>query len=345
MNSNISSQPSGKDAPEFVAGSRPSLAKKFSVYSDFWARIQDAGVRQCPFFIEPILVAIYTVFFFILCPGARYPVIRNMAVLFPDSSRIANTLRAFRVFWSFANSITDAARCREDENIIDWEIEGDEYFQSFTTDQGGAIVITAHMGNYDVAAPMFAGKFGKKLNAVRAPERDPARQEYMREKFLAEATDDYEVRYNSDDKLLGIDLARALLRGEYVAVQGDRVLFDVSPLKVPVVDLPGFHMNIPKGPFVLALTSKATMLPLFAVRLRRRRYRIIVLPSFQCERKSRDHNQAIEEAASQWVEILLPVVRQYWFQWFVFEPAFFKESEPSPAVAGRDSRSKAKTTQ
>ena len=338
-------QASEDNASESDSGDRSSVIKKLSVYGDFWTRIQDAGVRQCPFFIEPILVAIYTVFFFILCPGTRNPVIRNLAVLFPDSSRIANTFRAFRMFWSFANSITDAARCREEENIIDWEIEGDEHFQSFTTDQGGAIVITAHMGNYDVAAPMFASKFGKKLNAVCAPERDPVRQEYMQKKFLAEATDDYEVRYNSDDKLLGIDLARALMRGEYVAVQGDRVLFDVSPLKVPVVDLPGFHMNIPKGPFVLALTSKATMLPLFAVRLGRRRYRIIVLPSFQCERKSRDHDQAIEEAASQWVEILLPVIRQYWFQWFVFEQAFYgKKLEPSPVVAGRDSLSKAKTT-
>lgn len=298
--------------------------KKFSVYGDFWTRLQAAGVRQCPFFIEPVLLAFHTVFFFMLCPGTRKPVIDNLSVLFPESSRFINTLRAFRVFWSFANSITDAAYCREGENIIDWEIEGEEHFRSFTSGDSGAIVLTAHMGNYDVAAPMFASKFGKKLNAVRAPERDPERQRYMREKFSAEASDDYEVRYNADDKFLGIDLARALMNGEYVAVQGDRVLFDVTPLKVPLKGLPGFHMNIPKGPFVLALTSKAAMLPLFAVRLGRRRYRIIVLPEFRCERTSRDHEQAIAQAASQWGEVLLPVIRQYWFQWYVFERAFFR---------------------
>lgn len=305
----------GADAPSF---------RKFSVYGDFWTRIQAAGVRQCPFFLEPVLLAFHTVLFFALCPGTRKPVIENLSVLFPESSRFTNTWRAFRVFWSFANSITDAAYCREGENIIDWEIEGEENFRSFVEGEDGAIVLTAHMGNYDVAAPMFANKFGKKLNAVRAPERDPIRQQYMQEKFSAEATDDFEVRYNSDNKFLGIDLARLLMQGEYVAIQGDRVLFDVSPLKVPIKDLPGLHMNIPKGPFVLALTSKAAMLPLFAVRLGRRRYRIIVFPELRCERTGRDYDQGIEEAATRWVEVLLPVIRRYWFQWYVFEPGFTK---------------------
>ncbi len=301
--------------------------KRFSVYGDFWTQIQAAGVRQCPYFFEPILLTYYTLFFFTLCPGTRKPVIDNLSLLFPESSRFTNTLRALRVFWNFSNSITDAAHCREGKNIIDWEVDGDEYFQEFTATGGGAVVLTAHMGNYDVAAPMFADKFGKKLNTVRAPERDPQRQKYMQEKFRAEATDGYEVRYNADDKFLGIDLTRALMNGEYVAIQGDRVLFDVSPLKVPLKDLPGFHMNIPKGPFMLSLTSKADILPLFAVRLGRRRYRVIVLPSFKCERKCRDHEQAIEAAAAQWVEVLLPVIRQYWYQWYVFEEAFFQEHE------------------
>lgn len=319
-------QDAEENATETVPAVPLPLIKKFSVYGDFWTRIQTEGVRRCPFFIEPVLLVFHTVFFFLLCPGTRKPVIENLSILFPESSRFINTLRAFRVFWSFANSITDAAYCREGKNIIDWEVEGDEYFRKFTAGEDGAIVLTAHMGNYDIAASMFANKFGRKLNAVRAPERDPVRQRYMQEKFSAEGSDDFEVRYNADDKFLGIDLARALMNGEYVAIQGDRVLFDVSSLKVPVREMSGLHMNIPKGPFVLALSSKVAMLPLFAVRLGRRRYRIIILPEFRCERTSRDHDQAIKEAAARWVEVLMPVIRRYWFQWYVFEAAFFEES-------------------
>ncbi len=320
------SQTPADEILEAPGASRPRWSQRFSVYSDFWTRIQTRGIRDGPFFIEPILLVFYTAFFFLLCPGTRNPVIRNLGVLFPDSFWITNVLRSFRVFWSFANSITDAIRCREGENIIDWEIEGDEYFRNLTSTERGAVVLTAHMGNYDVAAPMFASQFGEKLNAVRAPERDPARQQTMRKKFSAEASDDYEVHFNSGDKLLGIDLVQALLRGEYVAVQGDRVLFDVSPLQVPLEDVPGFHLNIPKGPFVLALTSKVLVLPLFVLRLGRRKYKIVVRPPFPCERSSRDHDQAIEEAASQWVRTLMPLVRRHWYQWYVFEQAFFPDT-------------------
>lgn len=313
------------ETPDEGQGASPSKVKRFSVYGDFWTQVQAAAVRQCPFFFEPILLAFYTVFFFLLCPGTRKPVIDNLSVLFPESSRLTNTLRSLRVFWSFSSSITDAAYCREGQSIIDWEVEGDEIFQQFASKGEGAVVLTAHMGNYDVAAPMFASKFGKKLTTVRAPERDQQRQDYMQKKFRDEATDDYEVRYNSDDNFLGIDLTRAIMRGEYVAIQGDRVLFDVSPLKVQVPGIPGFHINIPKGPFVLALTSRASILPLFAVRLGRRRYRVIIMPEFRCERTSRDHEKAVQEAAVKWVEILMPVIRKYWFQWYVFEPAFFTD--------------------
>ncbi len=329
--------PENRVAGSTQESSSPEV-KRFSVYGDFWTQIQAAGVRQCPFFFEPILLAYYTLFFFILCPGTRKPVIDNLSVLFPESSQLSNTFRALRVFWSFSCSITDAAYSREGKNIIDWEVEGDDCFQAFAAKQEGAVVLTAHMGNYDVAAPMFSGKFGKKLITVRAPERDKQRQEYMQEKFRAEATEDYEVRYNSDDKFLGIDLTRAIMKGEYVAIQGDRILFDVSPLEVPVPDVPGFHINIPKGPFVLALTSRASILPLFAVRLGRRRYRVVILPEFVCERTSRDHEEAVRQAACQWVEILMPVVRKYWFQWYVFEPAFFKdEKEASRTLLTPDS--------
>ncbi|MCF6311530.1 MAG: lysophospholipid acyltransferase family protein [Verrucomicrobiales bacterium] len=303
---------------------------KFSIYGEFWTRMQARAVRHCPFFLEPILLAYYTLFFFVLCPSARKPVIDNLQFLFPDSPRWMNTLRALRVFWSFSNSITDAAYSREGLNTIDWEVQGDEHFQKFNQQNRGAIVLTAHMGNYDVAAPMFAGKVGKKLLAVRAPERDAQRQKYMQEKFRKEASADYEVRYNADDKFLGIDLARALLQGEYVAIQGDRVLFDVSPMQVAIKDHSGWHMNIPKGPFTLALSTRCEILPLFAVRLSRRRYRIIILPPFKCERIGRDHQAATDLAASQWLELLLPMIRRYWFQWYVFENAFFPDQNQKP---------------
>ena len=37
-----------------------------------------------------------------------------------------------------------------------------------------AIVLTAHMGNYDLGAALFAQKFNREIRMVRAPEPDRA---------------------------------------------------------------------------------------------------------------------------------------------------------------------------
>ncbi len=192
----------------------------------------------------------------------------------------------------------------------------------------GAILLTAHMGNYDVAAPLFAKKLSRPLNAVRAPERLAETQEWMERELASQKSDHYRIRYNKSDRLLGLELAQAIGRGEIVAIQGDRVLFDVAPLAMTVYPAGGesghaHRFQVPKGPFVLAQVTGAPIYPVFILRTGWRRYRILALPAFHCQAESRDRDAAIDRAARHWVdEILLPVVRRHWAQWFVFEPAF-----------------------
>ena len=61
-----------------------------------------------------------------------------------------------------------------------------------------------------------------------------------------------------------------------MAVQGDRVIFDVSPMEVEVE--PGLVMRLPKGPLFLARATGAPCFPLFIVRDGWRRYRVVVMP-------------------------------------------------------------------
>jgi hypothetical protein len=79
---------------------------------------------------------------------------------------------------------------------------------------------------------------------------------------------------------------------------------------------------------VLALATGAPIHPLFAIRVGWRRYRIVELPPFYCVATSRDREAAIAEAATLWAQdILLPLIREHWAQWFVFEPVFAEHRE------------------
>ena len=146
--------------------------RRWSLGGDRLTKVQQWGARVCPPSFEPIFVFGYVSLMFLLFGRGRRAVQRNLKVILPGSSPIANWFRAWLVFRNFAWTMTDAGRVRAGDRDLAWEIEGAENFRELAQMDGGAILLTAHMGNYDIAGPTFAAKFNRKLNSVRAPERD-----------------------------------------------------------------------------------------------------------------------------------------------------------------------------
>jgi predicted LPLAT superfamily acyltransferase len=308
---------------------RGTLLDRIGIYGDVPTRLMEWGIRTCPLYLEPLFILGYSLLCFVLCRGARRAVCANLAVIFPGASRIRTSARAFRVFWNFAWSCADAARVRIEGDVLDWDIVGIAQVDELADLDGGAIVLTAHMGNYDVAAPVFARRFKKKFHAVRAPERVAAMQEMMEEQHSRTASSDYEVRYNTGDNFLAVDLMNALSANEIVALQGDRLIPGLTPLPN---DLFGAVTQFPKGPFSLAAATGVPIYPIFVIRTGRRRYQVRVDNAFYCQRNRKAQDHALQSAAATWAEVLATVVRKHWYQWYVFEPAFgAPPSTPPPA--------------
>jgi len=299
---------------------RDSL-RRWSVDGDRLTKVQQWGARVCPPSLEPLLMLGYVSLLFLAFGRGRRAVQANLRAILPGSSPAANCLRAWRVFWNFACTMTDAGRVRAGLRDIAWEIEGADHFRQLAELRGGAILLTAHMGNYDIAAPTFAGKFKRKLNAVRAPERDPDLHAFYQQKADRQGTDSYAVRYNAPGSMLGVDLAQMLVRGEVVALQGDRVMGEVAPAQAEVC---GERIALPAGPHVLALATRAPIFPLFVVRTGWRRYRIIALPPLPAPARQRGvpKSEAIAQSVDAWADVLTALLRDHWDQWLEFDAVF-----------------------
>jgi len=217
----------------------------------------------------------YTTLFLLLARGQRSAVMDNVSVVCPNTSRIGQFFRAWAVFWEFAWMIADSARTRSGERHVTWRLDGVEAFAELSRGGGAALILTAHMGNYDVAGPFFAEKLGRPLHGVRAPERRAELHDYLDRQRQAAQTAGFRVRYNQPGNFLGIELAQALAAGEVVAIQGDRVMGGVSPVELI---WRGRAWRLPAGPFVLAQAAGAPIFPIFIVREQWRSYRILVLP-------------------------------------------------------------------
>jgi len=294
------------------------LGARLGVFGDLHTRfLLDHALRVVPWFLEPVLIGGWTLLFFLIAKKQRLAVAGNLRALHPGWGAWRAKLGAWQVFWNFALTYADALRCQTETGGVDWLVDGLEPLEDLSNRTEGCIILTAHMGNYDLAAPMFASRFDRTLYAVRAREREPETQRIREEEIRKkeERYPNFRSLYNQEGNLLGVELARLLGEGNIVAVQGDRVIFDVSPMDVEVE--PGLRMRLPKGPLFLARATSAPAFPLFIVRDGWRRYWVIVFPPVELPPRRRGVD---DEAEKIWAAAILRVVREHWRQWYVFEP-------------------------
>ncbi|HEX8898175.1 MAG TPA: lysophospholipid acyltransferase family protein, partial [Chthoniobacterales bacterium] len=275
------------------------------------------AVVNLPFFFYPIPLTFFTIFFFFFAAPARRAIVANLAVVRPGSSRALNHLRAFRTLYNFAWTITEAAIYRLLHEEFSYEIVGAELLEELGAARG-AILLTAHMGSYDLGAALFAKKFHREIRVVRAPEPHRESAEHLSASLEKAGESGVKVDYNTAGALLSFDLLKALREGEIVSIQGDRVEGDVAQFTARLF---GAEAKIPNGPFVLALVAQAPIYPLFITRTGCRSYRIIVREPIRIQ-ASGERESDIAKGAAQWCAVLEEIIAGHWEQWFAFTPIF-----------------------
>lgn len=281
----------------------------------FWRRLHHWAVRSVPWYVEPILMAWSSLAFYLGWAPGRRAVQKNLRAVLPGSSRLMNFVRGWRVFHSFSWVMTDTWRFTETGAASDWEIEGLDRLEALLSDDSGRVILTAHMGNYDLGSYLLTERLGRSMTVVRIPELDPETQAYASARRL-ESIKKLTVEYNVSPDALGLPLLDAVRDGNLVAIQGDRSPAGVASMTLPLFGIP---TRIPSGPFVLAMTARAPIYPLFVIRTGIRRYRVIIHNAIECSRTGRDRRKDLEGPMRQWLEILEPTIRRHWDQWHYFE--------------------------
>jgi lauroyl/myristoyl acyltransferase len=290
---------------------------RFAVKGVFWRHYLDWAAVNLPFFFYPVPLVFFTIFFFFFAAPARRSIVANLAVVLPGSSRAINYLRAFRTLYNFAWTISEAAIHRIIREEFTYEIVGANWLDELGA-APGAIVLTAHMGSYDLGAALFAEKFHREIRIVRAPEPDRQSAEHLSAALEKAGETGVKVAYNTAGALLSFDLLKALRDGEIVSIQGDRADERVAQIKARLFD---HEVLLPNGPFVLGLIAQVPIYPLFIARAGCRSYQIIVREPIRLANSGR-REEDLARAVNQWCDVLQEVVASRWDQWFAFTPIF-----------------------
>jgi phosphatidylinositol dimannoside acyltransferase len=292
--------------------------RRFAVQGVAWRRFIDWAVLNLPSWLHPPIIWLATFVFFFLAASARRAVIRHLSIVLAESWQLANHFRVFRVFHNFGWTLADAAVYRLLKLPFEWELEGENVLQALAAARG-AIVLTAHMGNYDLGAALFAQKFLREIRMVRAPEPDTLTAQHVDLSLQQSGSGAVRVGYSTEGSSLAFELLDALRKGEIISIQGDRVVGEIARSAVTFF---GQQVSLPTGPFVLSLVSEAPIYPLFIVRTGFRKYKIIAREPITCSRAALSRDEAIAHAMQQWAEVLERTARRYWPQWYAFTPLF-----------------------
>lgn len=189
------------------------------------------------------------------------------------------------------------------------DIEGIELFDSLNDQQGGFILLSSHVGNYELAG--YSLKSEKKLINVLVFGGE--KSSVMENRLKMFSRNNIKMIPTGDGMDYLFDIDNALNHGEIIGMPGDRIF---GSRKVFSTDFLEKKAGFPQGPFSLAFLKQVPVLFIAALKTGNKNYKIILKP-LQTDYSS-PKQQVIEELGERYVKELEAIVKSYPLQWFNF---------------------------
>lgn len=245
----------------------------------------------------------------------REMVRKNLSRILDNPSELGRTVR--RAFIYYAKYLVDYTRMdllREKHlSRMVRGFEGKEYIDGAIARGNGALILTAHLGNWEMGG-VFLALMGYSLTVITAPDVEARLHDYR-----VRLRQEKEIKVITLDDTLASSLAvlKSLRGNELVALLGDRDLFGKG---IPV-NFFGQKVFFPIGPALLGYLSEAELIPTFVLMDRENRYRCLAESPILLQRTgNRDQDLAVN--TQRVASVMETFIRRYPDQWFTFYDFF-----------------------
>lgn len=228
------------------------------------------------------------------------------------------------VFRNFAMYLVDFfrfSRLSPTEIQKSVRLEGLEHMRSALRKGRGAVGLTAHLGNFELAGAVLA-LLGLPVTAVVLRHMNPRVNAFFdrqRRRVGVKA-----IIWSGKNERRSFEAASAALgRNEILALVGDRDFFDHG-LTLPLF---GKEIKIPTGPAAFSVRMGAPIVPGFLIREKEGSYRFVLEPALEVpEGLSRGEQE--RRLTQECLERMSHYIRRYPTQWYMFQ----KFWSPGPAT-------------
>ncbi|HVT16557.1 MAG TPA: lysophospholipid acyltransferase family protein [Thermoanaerobaculia bacterium] len=289
------------------------LLGPFHVTGVFWYRLHGFGVKHWPSSGLVLFIALFSTFFFFTLFKIRRAVAANLVPVLGPCGWWRRQARIYRTFWTFAWCLTERYErlCTERPFIV--RAEGEALWWKLNERPEGFILVSAHLGNWEVGSMLPIIRESRRVHVIREAEADPRAQRYMADLVGRRSGGLYSTHF-AEDPQLGVLLLDALRRGELAVLQGDRPRAGGRTMELSLFGKP---FPLPIGPAALARAAGVPLVPAFVFREGRRRYRVVIRPPIDVPATA-DRQGDLAAALHRFAGDLQWAIAHRPHQWFCF---------------------------
>lgn len=261
-------------------------------------------------FIYAMLV--FVVPFYIVFANKRYMAIYRYFRRQHGYSPIKSFLKANRNHFVFGQVVVDRfAVFAGKKDTFDIEIENFDIFEQLSQSPKGFVIVSSHIGNYEITGYLLRSDNKKIKTLVSATETavvSGKRMEMMRENniYLISVTEDMSHIFAA---------SAALQKGHILASVADRLHGSDKSVECSLLN---GHANFPIGTFMLAASFEVEILVIFNIKIAPNRYKLFIRKLSPDIKPNSTKRQVAEAHLHAYVAEIESILKQYPEQWFNF---------------------------
>jgi predicted LPLAT superfamily acyltransferase len=230
---------------------------------------------------------------------------------FPEHGAIRQLIDVYLLFVNQGKSLIDRYAVAAGYKDMAIDISGYEELELLSAQGKGFILLTAHVGNWQIAMTAL-NRFRKTVYVMMRPEDNIA----VKQALNIDREEESVKIISTDDSLNGvIEAMKAIKNGNIVSIMGDRT-YGFSAAEASFL---GGKVYFPYGAFSLASAVQCPVVVFLSAKTGVNRYIVDVshiIPAPAGVRGKKD--EEIRTALQEFADVLEEYVTAYPFQWFAF---------------------------
>ena len=226
-------------------------------------------------------------------------------------SAVKSEISLYRSYFTFGQTIIDKIAILSGlEDKFTYEFDGVEYLQELLKNRQVGVLISAHIGNFEIAEPFFRKiDLNFQISTVTADLEHSVIKEYI--ESISKHKPSHQFIFIKEDMSHIFEINESLSNNKIICFTGDRFVEGMRALKAPLL---GGESTFPAGPFLLASRLKVPVLFVYVMKEKHLHYHLYARVAKVKERNA----EALLDAYTENMEQMLQKYPLQWFNYFNF---------------------------